>query len=220
VLQGKSIAYNVFSRVFKDVPDKESDEFIKGTAKYLIHMAESSESKDFQKGAEKLRHLFGTQDFLNADMETGLLDRSRDYTRLFVMGAHSVSAYESVYTSPQQLIKQESWSKVRRFYTENFFKRAEDDNTLEDHISMELQFMGLLCSKAARLLEAEEFDAAEEVINAQNNFFNEHLSLWVFDLCDNIIEAEELSTEFYQSYSLMLKGFMFEESAFLKEVAS
>ena len=107
------------------------------------------------------------EDVLNETRE----ERAKEYTRLFILGKISVPIYESVYTSPQHLTKQESWEQVKAFYTSNFFRRAQEDRTMEDHIAMELQFVGLMSSRAAAHMEAENFEGAEEAISPPSLIF-------------------------------------------------
>lgn len=217
VHRGRNVAFNVFSKVFTDVPSDQTDKFFAVTAGHMASIAASSCNSSLLNGAGLLPAVYGTSDFENADMESTRLARSRDFTRLFAL--NEVSLYESVYVSPEKLIKQDAWSEVKAFYLSNFFKRVDDDRTIEDHVSMELQFMGLLSKNIADSLEAGDFEKAESAINAQLDFYNLHILRWVPEMCDKVIaEGEKLGTLFYPAYAHMLKGFIEEDSAFLKEM--
>lgn len=216
--KGRNVAFNVFSKVFSDVPSEETDAFFAATAEHIALICAASCNSDMQNGASLLRTVYGTKDFASADMESTRLGRSRDFTTLFALT--SVSLYESVYTSPEKLIKQESWSDVKTFYLSNFFRRVDDDRTIEDHVSMELQFMGLLSKNIAECLETGKYEAAEAIMTTQLDFYRNHILRWVPELCDKVVkEGEKLHTLFYPAYAYMLKGFIAEDAAFLAEIA-
>jgi len=219
IFSGRSVAYNVFSRVFIDTSEAEADAFYADTLGLMLEIADSSDNANMQKGASMLRGFIGVngsiEDVLNETRE----ERAKEYTRLFILGKISVPIYESVYTSPQHLTKQESWEQVKAFYTSNFFRRAQEDRTMEDHIAMELQFVGLMSSRAAAHMEAENFEGAEEAIVAQLDFLKKHLSCWAFQFCDKVASGEkELTTKFYPAFALMLKGFLEDDIAFLSDI--
>ncbi|ADD69379.1 Uncharacterized component of anaerobic dehydrogenase-like protein [Denitrovibrio acetiphilus DSM 12809] len=219
VLKGRSVAYNVFSKAFKDVPDEETDTLFKETAEYMFQMADSSNNENFKKGAEMLKEFLATDNYSEADMAPTRMDRSRDYTRLFIIGKFSVPIYESVYTSPQQLTKQDAWAEVKRLYIKNFYKLAEGDKTMEDHLALELQFMGLLSNKTTSFIEDNVFDEAETTLQTQMDFLEKHLLVWAPELCDKVTELNSaLHTGFYPAYAYMLKGFLEEDAAIVKEL--
>lgn len=211
--KGRDVVFNVLSRVLIDIPDAVLDEVVTGTSEYLIAMGLESENEDFRKGAEMLN------EFLNTDMESNREDRARDYTRLFVIGKDSVPIYESVYTSPEHIMKQDSWAQVKAAYYENFFRRAETEKTAEDHASMELQFMGLLSKRAGEHTDNGDYEEAERVMRVQLQFYKEHLEKWFPRFCDlTTSKAGFMSTSFYPAYAYILKGFLSEDVSFLESV--
>lgn len=217
VLEGRSVAYNVFSRVFIDTPNEEADTFFAETMGLMLDIADSSENEFMKKGADLLRDFMGVKCSLEEILDVTRSERAREYTRLFILGKISIPIYESIYTSPQHLTKQESWEKVKAFYAANFYKRAQEDRTMEDHIAMELQFVGRLSSKAAAYIEANNFEDAEDSIMAQFKFLTEHPGNWAFQFCDKVASAEEsLNTKFYPAFALMLKGFLQDDMEFLR----
>ncbi|MGD9809222.1 MAG: molecular chaperone [Deferribacterales bacterium] len=219
IFAGRSVAYNVFSRVFIDTSDAEADAFYAETFELMLEIAESSENENMIKGAAMLRDFMGVKFSITDILDETRDERAKEYTRLFILGKISVPIYESVYTSPQHLTKQESWEQVKAFFTSHFFKRAQEDRTMEDHLAMELQFVGRMSSKAAAYMEANNFDDAEEAIVAQLEFLNKHISRWAFLFCDKVASAEkDLSTKFYPAFALMLKGFLEDDMIFLSEI--
>lgn len=220
IFNGRSVAYNVLSRVFIDSPDETSDKFFAETMNLMFEIAGSSANENIKKGAEMLGEFLEDESLVEQKLAETRDLRTREYTKLFILGTISIPIYESIYTSPQHLVKQDSWEKVKAFYNKNFFKRAQEDRTMEDHIAMELQFVGLMSSKTAGYIENHNFDDAEESITAQFEFLTKHLANWAFLFCDKVASAEsKLTTPFYPGYALMLKGFLEDDIAFLQELA-
>lgn len=217
ILKGRDVAFNVFSTVFKDIPDQQTDDLVRGTAGYLLDMADLSDNDNMKRGAELLRDFFGTADYERADLGDLVAERSREYTTLYIIGAGQLPSYESVYTSPEHITKQDSWSQVKAIYYANFFRRADGEKTSEDHVALELQFMGLLSKRSAELAEAEKYDEAEQVLRTQLNFYNDHINKWVPNFCKlTVNRKDKLTTSFYPAYALLLLGFMEEDAEFLK----
>jgi TorA maturation chaperone TorD len=211
--QGRDVVFNIFSRVFIDVPGGSLDEMLKATAVYFQEMSEDTDNLDMVRGAELLREFFASED------EESVLNRNRDYTRLYVLGKGSVPIYESVYTSPEHMMKQDSWADVKALYFKNFFKRTDDEHTSEDHISMELQFMGLLSKRLAELTENGDFDSAKDVLKVQLDFYDNHIFKWIPLFCDLTIGKQpNTCTPFYPAFAMLLKGFITEDRAFLESL--
>jgi TorA maturation chaperone TorD len=216
--KGRSVAFNVFSKVFADVPTEEKDNLFTATAEHMAMLASSSENPNMKKGLELLGDIYG-EDFTKNDLSADRLERNRDYTYLFVLS--NVPLYESVYTSPERLLKQEAWSEVKNFYLKNKYRHVDDDKTIEDHIAMEMEFMGYLSRDIAESLEQEKFDEAEEIMRAQLEFYRDHILKWVPLFCDGVITLQgELHTRFYPAYAYLLKGFIEEDIVFLEELLS
>jgi anaerobic sulfite reductase subunit A len=147
------------------------------------------------------------------------LNRSKDYTYLFVLGKQSISQYSSVYLSPEKLLKQDPWSYVKAYYAANGFKVADDCKIIEDHISIELQFMGLLCNQISEKLNIGDFDSSDKLLKVQYEFYQNHIKKWAFKYCNNIISKdEELHSRFYTSFAYLLKGFITEDITLLEEL--
>ena len=213
---GRDVVFNVLSRVFLDIPDEASNKLISETLDYILTLADSSENEDLKAGAEILRELRAE----GADwLDKNTLEYAKDFTSLFILGRGSVSVYESVYRSPEKLIKQEPWNEVKRIYAEHGLKKIENNKTIEDHVALELQFMAFLSKHIAQAIEKECFDTAEAKIRVQKDFHDNHLSLWIPELCTKVIQRNgKLNSSYYPAFALILKGFLEEDRAFLEEL--
>ncbi|MEE8353399.1 MAG: molecular chaperone TorD family protein [Dehalococcoidales bacterium] len=121
----------------------------------------------------------------------GAGDRSREdlgeevaieYTRLFrgIKKEYSPPPpYESVYREEDGRVFGEVTTVVRNQYRRHGFDVASGlTSEPSDHISLELEFMHLLCTREAEALAAKDDEAASDLRLAQREFLEEHLMAW------------------------------------------
>lgn len=123
-----------------------------------------------------------------------------DYARVF-LGAGSVSKmpvspYESVYTSVDRLLMQDSRDKVCELYRAHNIAIQDSYNMPEDHIAFIFQFMGRLLDKEAQALEARNAQTAAEAHEQAKTFVAEHIANWVTRFCEEA--TPKAHTSFYQ----------------------
>jgi len=217
---GRSVIFNLLSKVFIDVPNDINDQLIANTLESVISMAEFSENINMNNAAKIFRTFVLTNGpSVRQYLKITHLNRSRDFTSLFILGKQSISQYSSVYLSPEKLLKQDPWSYVKAYYAANGFKVADDCKIIEDHISIELQFMGLLCNQISEKLNIGDFDSSDKLLKVQFEFYQNHIQKWVFDYSNSIIRKdEELHSSFYTSFAYLLKGFITEDIKLLEEL--
>jgi len=131
-----------------------------------------------------------------------LADLTLEFTRLFV-GPLPLPLYESVYRSESGLVMQEETLAVRRKYLEAGLVVNPGQSFPEDHIATELEFAFYLCQKAA---QAEGEKAREALMKMQQDFFREHLMVWVPPLCDRLFQ--EAQSPYFRGVAKMTKGFV------------
>ncbi len=140
-----------------------------------------------------------------------------DYVRSFIgHGNTAYSAaypYESVYTSPKRLLMQDARDEVLAIYRAAGKDKADDWHEAEDHIALELEFMGLLCKRAAKALDAGDEDGAYALALQQRNFLNDHLLNWTPMMLADLKRFAK--TDFYQGLGHLTKGFLASERELL-----
>ena len=129
---------------------------------------------------------------------------------LLGMSVRPVSTYESVYTSPEQLMRQDSWEQVVRAYAQAGFKPVSALRVPEDHISIELQFCAALLNRAVDYAAAGVPDAAARDAAAQSAFVHDHLAVWTPHFCDLL--EDRAHTDFYRGIAQMLREFVTQET--------
>lgn len=197
LMENRKNLYHLFSRFFQ----KETDQQFYDRLSQIVFPAECRENDgtEFERGIQRLEEYF--------EYDTGetIDDLAADYAKTF-LGAGNADGnaafpYESVYTSPKRIMMQEAWSEVSEIYEEKGIERSEEAlDLLEDHISVELDYMAFLCSDTARFTEIRA--GLEE----QREFLNRHLLNWVPALCLDIEKYAD--TEFYRMAAQLTSGFL------------
>jgi putative dimethyl sulfoxide reductase chaperone len=166
------------------------------------------------KEEEILDHLSGYEDDLDdgvnlvsavvSDPRIGALipDLVDEFTRLFI-GPLPVPLYESVYRSKEGLVMQEHAAAVRRKYFEAGLVVDPRQSFPEDHIGAELEFVYYLCQRTENVQDGKE---QKVHLQRQQDFFREHLAVWVSPLCDRLFAAAESS--YFRGIARLTKGFV------------
>lgn len=107
--------------------------------------------------------------------ENFLEDIQIEYTALFINNFPQLPAppYESFYLSPNRLLNDKITDDVLSFYNRCGFS-FEDIEELPDHISVELEFLGLL--------------AEDRLTEEYNEFLNSHFIKWFPEFKERVLE--------------------------------
>ncbi|WP_165046126.1 molecular chaperone [Adlercreutzia sp. ZJ138] len=162
-------------------------------------------------------------------------DLAVDYARVFlaagVYEGDTAVPYESVYTSPEGIMMQDSRDDVVRIYAENGLVIPRDLNVPEDHLAFELEFMSRMSGRIAEAIQAEteveadaeteveadaETPSAEALARTQLAFIDEHLLNWVPDLLSRVETWAKLP--FYPAITKMTLCYIRENRALLEEL--
>lgn len=168
-------------------------------------------------GSDLARGLKGVRTYLNRRGGNARQDLAVDYARVFlaagVYEGDTAVPYESVYTSPEKILMQDSRDEVVRIYCENGLAVDPDLNVPEDHLGFELEFMAHLCERIAE--EASDDRAVAKLLKTQKQFVREHLLNWVPELRDRVREIAEL--RFYPAIMDLTVGYLKENVAVIEE---
>lgn len=133
-----------------------------------------------------------------------------DFAHVFLGAGHyktiTAPPYESVFTSPQQLLMQDARDDVVRHYRQAGFDVSADAHAPEDHISFEFQFMAQLIERMDRAAAAADDAAAAEAAARQIDFFRAHVTNWVPLFCEAV--ENHACTDFYRGVAKMVRGFV------------
>ncbi len=149
------------------------------------------------------------KEYLEGRKEDALEELAVDFARVFLAAGSAEGGgappCESVYTSPKGLFLQEAWEDAACRYGEKGLGKGEACSSLhEDHLALELEFMGWLVRNGS--------------VEEQGDFLEAHLCNWVpaFAACGE----RYAQTGFYQALCRMTADFLALEREYLSGLAS
>ncbi len=142
-------------------------------------------------------------------------DLAVDYAKTFlgagIAEATAAFPYESVYTSSKRIFMQQAWVKMHELLAKKGIEIAVPTTDLmEDHISIELEFMGFLNEEAA---EAEDIAAA---MKEQRDFIETHLINWIPSFRADVRKYSE--TRLYPVLADLIESFIQADFAFVRSL--
>jgi len=142
-----------------------------------------------------------------------------EHSFLFILGAReTVHPYASVYLSEWKRVMGKAWEEARLFMHEAGFGLPEESENkqLEDHLSVECEFMHLLCKAAGKATRRKKKDRLQQALKLQESFLREHLLTWVPSYCADVVRVSQ--HRFYQAMAKITMAFLTLEAATLKQL--
>lgn len=185
-------------------PDSEMAEGYEQIASYIKREKEQMEAAKASPDGVKLQR----QEILD--------DLAVDYARVFlsagVASGKAAFPFESVYTSRQHLMMQESRNEVIALYAQKGIAPGKEMYRVpEDHLGLLLEYMALLCQEEAA---GERTAAAKTPKEQQREFLSQHLKNWVFAFTADLLKYA--STDFYRGLAKLTRGFLTMEQGLLE----
>ena len=158
--------------------------------------------------------------FNNKPLDQLLEDLSIEYSRLFFGPGYHISPHESLHVKARFGEENEFWGActvaVKKFMEGAGLQVADSFIGMPDHITAEFEFMQRLLENEANAWTDGDQDLAANVQNIENRFYDEHLSKWVDQFCDKVINA--MDSPFYGQFAEVTKRFMEFEEKTLQEL--
>jgi TorA maturation chaperone TorD len=210
LMRGRAATYATLSRIFRRELDQEALDALIATG-FPAH----SGNRHVDAGARLM------VDYLGQSWENTVDELAVDYVRTFIGGGNDGFAaaypFESVYTSEKRLLMQQAYLDVLAVFRKNGIVRAPDDNEEADHVALELEFVQILCRRAAEAFESGDMDRGWSQVDEQRRFVERHLFNWVPMLVEDINKFSQ--TDFYRGAGEFLLGYLQTEHDFLAELA-
>lgn len=128
-----------------------------------------------------------------------------DWTQLFVgPGPMAACPWESVHRSEEGLTFEAETLAVRRAYAEVGLQAPAVNREPDDHIGLELAFVGELAVAALDAYDRGDTEATEFATGAAGRFVHEHLGVWGPGFADLVVEHAR--TDLYRAAGLLLGG--------------
>jgi len=138
------------------------------------------------------------------------------YQNLFVGPGHlPAPPWESVYRSHENIIFDEHTLAVRHFYAD-FGVRVPNSKEPDDHIALELAFMGRLTQECLTAVVENRREDGATLLSAQKDFLVKHLLAWVDEFCELLMKATH--HPFYKGLALFTPSFLHMDEDLLTEL--
>ncbi len=140
-----------------------------------------------------------------------------DHFQLFVgSGMPMAPPWESFYRTEERLMVSNHTLGVRAFYERFGLVSERKDQEPEDHIGLELEFMGWLCDRYGQCVRKGDVREAALTLQAQRDFLDDHLLQWVARFCEEV--ARSAWTDFFHGMANLTEGFVAWDRRFLGEM--
>lgn len=113
--------------------------------------------------------------------------------------------YESVFTSEEGLMYQESYHEVYHLFKQNRVARAEGYDYPDDHLSFMCEFLAIVSGRIADAVRAGDSQAAIEQVDLSEGFLCDHILSWFDDFEELALHL--LETRFYRGVLKITRGF-------------
>ena len=197
--ESRANMYALLSRVYR----VEADQALLDQLQAANYAANTG-NKDVDEGYRLLVK------WLGQTWEHSLLDLAKDYVRAFIgyTGDHASAAYpfESVYRSEKHLLMQESRDEVLACYRAAGLEKDESWREGEDHVALEFEYMSTMATRAADALRSTDTKLAQDLLNDQSHFLQDHLNAWVPNFTKDVERCA--TTKFYRGFALITLGYL------------
>lgn len=192
------LAYSFLSKAFYEQPTADLINVL-ATERLFDEWMLNGDHPDIQAGLSLLRSFAAQWD------EAQLPALTHDYMRLFI-GPDALLAppWESVYRSPEGLIFDKTTLEVRREYQRFGMPIPKLHNEPEDHIGLELRFIGHLMALSLDAVGQNQVGAISLILGALDSFLHDHLLCWADQCLDKVIN--HANTAYYRGIALLTRG--------------
>lgn len=129
-----------------------------------------------------------------------------EFTRLFIGPGKHISPHESVQRKTGGMLNNKFTAEVRRFYAVSGYQFKSDMGIYPDHLCTQMEFMDSLINIQINAIKSGDICEAESAEMLQVEFIRLHLSLWLPEFCEQIIQQS--SSSFYRKLAKSLSEFI------------
>lgn len=210
-LEGRAAFYDLLASVyFKPLTAEQVENFAN-----TDFSAYEDVNEDFASGINDIRR------YLRKRNTGTRQELAVDYTKSFGSVAswkgRYAAPYESVHTSEEGLMFQDSYHEVYHFFKQQRVQRGEGYDYPHDHLSFLCTFEGILSERAIDALREGDVDEALYQIATAGEFLEQHILSWYDTLADLALKL--ISTRFYRGIISISKGFFSFDEQLLADIA-
>jgi TorA maturation chaperone TorD len=202
----RSDIYSLLSSVYSQEPDENFIEHLNNSP--LRHQLAKEEKWDKGFWAQSVQKICE--------------DLAVEYTGLFIGPKNHIPPFESLYNYKEKETRQ-MWGavtvEVKKMIESSGLSFEEDYGGIPDHIGIELEFMQKIVKKEAQLWEKKKNDTQlGKTIEFEKKFIDEHLTSWIPDFCQRVIEVAKL--DFYRNFAVFTENFVINEKEEVENLLS
>lgn len=200
----RSNLYGFLSLIFRQEPTRE----------LLQHLRQPELMKALSEMGISLE-----KTFLDGNEEQVLEELILEYTRLFLGPGKHISPHESVHRSDETregLLWGKSTVEIKQFIEWLGLSYNKDYRGIPDHISVELECMQKLIEREAEAWKNNDEKMAVYCLEKEKWFVQEHISVWVPNFCNQVIEMALLP--FYRELAILTKEWLMVEKKHINSV--
>lgn len=211
LMEGRAAVYGLLVRLYrKEIDQTLLDELHERC--YPVHSDEDDIDEGYYRIAKYLSNIW----------ENTLTELAIDYVRCFVGHGNDAHAaaypFESVYMSPKRLLMQDARDEVLAIYRSARLDKNDTWNEGEDHLSVELEYLQVLCLRARDALVAGDEQKAQGILLSQKNFLHDHVMKWTPFFFDDLLRLAQ--TDLYLGLGHLTRGYLKQDYSFLKDILS
>lgn len=139
-----------------------------------------------------------------------LEDLAVEYARLFLGPGKHISPHESVHHRKKDAQTGQLWgestAEVKKIIESSGLEYKTEYTGLPDHISVELEFMQHVIQREEQAWQDDDKETALLCRENEKKFVDEHLSSWIPDFCEKVIQAADLP--FYREMAKLTRTFI------------
>jgi TorA maturation chaperone TorD len=129
---------------------------------------------------------------------------------LFLGPGSHISPHESIHYERDDGDWGRHWGastvEVKKFVESLGLKYRENDTSIPDHISVEMEVMQKVIDKEREAWSKNNRKDALHYLKIEKMFMEDHLSKWVPQFCDKVMSGAEMS--FYREIAKLTKSFI------------
>ncbi len=205
IYQARQAVYSLLQRLFQTAPDDT-----------LLHWLQTEQPfAEFPIPLENATSALEELQATCADNTTSALQA--DFRQLYVgPGPMTAPPWESVYRNEEHLLFDSHTLKVREFYARHGMEFVHKNETPEDTMDIELEFMRILTERQIMALEKGDATAERILVKEQQAFLNQHLLIWAPRFAR--LTRHKAQTAFYARLVDVLEAFLAWDAAALEEI--
>lgn len=204
--QARHAVYGLLQRLYQDPPDET----------LLAWLAAERPFQEFPVALDEEATL-ALQEVDQASQAASAETLRQDFRRLFVgPGPMLAPPWESVYRNEEHRLFDQHTLQVRQTYARHGMEFVRKNETPEDIIAIELEFMKVLTERLLRAVEAGDGRAERILLAEQHRFLKEHLLVWVPRFV--ALTRKHAETAFYRGLAGVLLGFLQWEEQTLRQL--